>query len=165
MINKKKIKEKMIIGLKIVEGIQDIYKKYNVSTSYCNNDVNQCANQTNENTDGFICEFYYGSPNKIYTPLGYLKIWSGGMLCDANCRAAEMEIKETFGLSLKQEAINDSMGTFGPWYFITKLPWDNTKIKCNCEEREFKKYIAYEDAKELYKQILSEIKGENYGHK
>jgi len=154
-MNLEKIEEKVLIALKIREGIQNIFKKHNVSTSYCQDDVNPFYNQTDENTEGFICEYYYGSPSKIYTPLGYINIWSGGMIADKNCDLAVREIENKFGFVLKRGEFNNSMGTFGGWYYITKLPWDNVVLKCDCEERNKIDYIEYDKVKELYEQIMN----------
>lgn len=152
-MNKEKIKEKVIIALKIREEIQNIFKKYNVSTSYCNDDTNPYYNQTDENTEGFICEYYYGSPSKIYTPLGYIDIWSGFMCGGEEHNKAIEEIKRVFGFIKKQESYNNSLGTIGGWYYITKLPWDNSTLECNCVVRNSKDFIPYKEARELYKQF------------
>lgn len=152
-MNKEKIKEKVSIALRIRKEIQNIFKKHNVSSSYIKGSVNPFYNQINENTEGFICEYYYGTPSKIYTPLGYIDIWSGGMCADKNCDNAIREIEDKFGFVLKRKEFNNSMGTFGGWYYITKLPWNNVELKCDCVERNSEEYIEYDEAKKLYEQI------------
>ena len=158
-MNLEKIEEKVLIALKIREGIQNIFRKYNVSTSYCKDDANPFYNQTDENTEGFICEYYYGSPLSIYTPLGKIDIWNGSMLHDKNCDLAIREIEEKFGFVLKREEFNNSDGTYGGWYYITKLPWNNIVLECDCKERNKTEYIGYDEVKELYKQIMNKFKG------
>jgi len=149
------IKEKMNTALRIRKEIQNIFKKHNVSTSYCQDDTNPFYNQTDENTEGFICEYYYGTPSKIYTPLGYISIWSGGMMADKNCDLAVREIENKFGFVLKRGEFNNSMGTFGAWYYITILPWDNVVLKCDCKERNKTDYIEYDEVKKLCEQIMN----------
>ena len=158
-MNLEKIEEKVLIALKIREGIQNIFKKHDVSTSYSKDDANPFYNQTDENTEGFICEYYYGTPSKIYTPLGYINIWSGGMCANKDCDLAIREIEDKYGFVLKREEFNDFMGTFGGWYYITKLPWNNVVLKCDCKERNQTDYIEYDEVKKLYKQIMNKLKG------
>lgn len=157
-MNKEKVKEKIIIAERIKKEIQNIFKKHNVITYYCSNNCNQFYNQIDENSEGFICEYYYGSPAKIYTPLGYIDIWEEGMSADENCNKAIKEIENTFGFVLKEKACNNSMNTLGGWYYITKLPWNNTELRCDCVERNIDEYIEYDKAEELYNQIVEEIK-------
>ena len=153
-MNIDKIKEKVITALKIREEIQNIFKKYNVRTSYCTENSNPFYNQIDENSEGFICEYYYDSPAKIYTPLGYIDIWERGMIGDENRDKAVKEIEDTFGFVLKEKAPNTSNGVFGAWYHITRLPWNNTNLKCDCVERDRKDYIEYDQVKKLYNQII-----------
>lgn len=155
-MNIEKIKEKVLISIKISEKIQNIFKKHDVNTSFCTEGVNPYYNQVDENSEGFICEYYYSTPNKIYTPLGYISIWCGGMTVDSKTNAAIKEIHDTFGFVLKEKARNECIGVIGGWYHITKLPWNNADLKCDCIERERKDYIGYDEAMKLFKQIECE---------
>lgn len=148
-----RIKEKVLIALRIRDGIHKIFRKNGVNTVLCTNRVNSLYNQTDEYAEGFICEYYYGIPSKIYTPLGYLEIWSGGIVNDEKCSDAIKEIENTFGFILKQEEKHDNNGIHGGWYYITKLPWSNAELKCECVERDRKNYIKYKIASKLYEGI------------
>lgn len=154
-MNKDMIKEKVMTALKIREEIQNIYKKHNVSTVLSTDGVNPFSDQTDENTEGFICEYYYSSPSKIYTPLGHITITTNYMCMDETAENAIKEIEEKFGFTLKREAVTNYHGVFGGWYHITKLPWNNNDLKCDCNKRNKKDYIEYDEANELYKQIVS----------
>lgn len=151
------IKQKMKLALKMRDEMQEIYKKYEVATGYDKQSVNPFYNQIDENTEGFICEYYYSHPSKIYTPLGYLDITTSFMVIDQNAMKAIKEIEEKFGFVLKKEAYMSVMGCHGGWFNITKLPWDNIQIGSDCIEREKKDYISYDKAQLLYNEILSEL--------
>lgn len=156
-MNKELIKERVITALKIREEMHKIYTKHNVSTVLCTEEVNPFYNQIDENADGIICEYYYSCPSKIYTPLGYISITCSYMSMDENADNAIKEIEEKFGFALEREAITNTMGVFGGWYHITKLPWNNNKLQCNCKRRDRKEYISYEEAKKIYSEIIESM--------
>lgn len=156
-MNRELIKEKMKIALRMRDEIQEIYKKYDVQTVYTKDSVNQCHSQTDENSEGFICEFYYSHPSEIYTPLGAISITTSFMVIDDNAKKAIDEINEKFGFTLRKEAHISSIGIHGGWVNITKLPWDNTEIKPDCKMRDRKDYIDYDEAEDLYNEILNEL--------
>lgn len=140
-MNKEMIIKKVKNALEIRQYIQDILKKYNVETEFNKDSVNPFYNQTEENYEGFICEYYYGYPSKIYTPLGELSIISGYLVNNENGKNAIKEIETSLGLVLIKEPILDKIwGQFGGWYYITRLPWDNIELECN-------------QAKELYNSV------------
>ncbi|WP_315069374.1 hypothetical protein [uncultured Clostridium sp.] len=37
---------------------------------------------------------------------------------------------------------------------ITRLPWNNIILKCDCVERDRKDYLEYDEVKKLYNQII-----------
>lgn len=154
-MNIEKVKEKVLVALKIREEMQKIFKKHEVKTSYCIDDVNPYFNQIDENSEGIVIEYYYSSPSVIYTPLGCIRIWDSYMCVDENCHTAIREIEETFGLILKDKARNTRIGTIGGWYYITNLPWTNNKLLRDCRERAIEDYIPYKESKDLYNQIIN----------
>jgi len=155
-MNKELIKEKVLTALKIRKDIQEIYEKHKVLTVLCNESPNQYYNQVDENSEGIMVEYYYNTPSKIYTPLGYISITSGYLSLDENYLEAEKEIKEKFGFQLGKDSYQNSMGCFGPWYYITKLPWgDKIELKPYVTNRD--KYIEYNEAGKLYDEILTEF--------
>lgn len=158
-MNRNLINDKVKIAIKIRKEMHRIYTKHNVSTVLCNDDPNTYSSQIDEKSNGFECEFYYSSPNSIYTPIGELAITCNYMSFDENAERAIKEIKEVFGMKLKREAVKNYMGVFGGWYYITKLPWSEEVFECDMKPRKKEQYIDYETARKIYREILEELEG------
>ena len=72
---------------------------------------------------GIGLEFYLGIPSKLYTPLGFLPIFSGHTLCNNTDSLVERLITD-YGIVLISKAERIPSGhSLGPVYAITKLPW------------------------------------------
>lgn len=157
-MDENKIKEKMMIAFRIRSEIVKIFNRHNVRVSISSS-INQCYNQISENDNGFICQYYYGNPSKIYTPLGYLRIFDN-LYNDDGIDDAIKEFEESFGLVLKHEAHYDkNLGEFGGWYYITKLPWDDKiKFDTNYDTKNMKDFIDYDTASMISKEAFDEYK-------
>ena len=73
---------------------------------------------------GIGLEFYLGIPSRLYTPLGFLPIFSGRTWSKNTDSLVERLITD-YGIVLisKAERIISTGQLFGPIYAITKLPW------------------------------------------
>lgn len=159
-MNKELIKERTKDALRIVLEIQSIYNEFKIETCIAklpDIEPNPFYNQLDESSNGFICEDYYGSPSKIYSPLGYMRIYTNYMSNSESLGKAIEKIHNTFGFDLKQSENTTIMGVFGAWWNITKLPWKPNDKLTNAIEREKKDYIDYKNAKEIWNEILYEL--------
>ena len=71
---------------------------------------------------GIGLEFYLGIPSNLYTPLGFLPIFSTHTWCNNKDIIVERLITD-YELVLISEAERIYGKSFGPIYAITKLPW------------------------------------------
>lgn len=67
---------------------------------------------------GLLLEYYYGLPNKVWTPWGYQMLFGGG---SGNWDVVQPALCDRLGLSLHREEYNSSMGTYGPWFKVSKV--------------------------------------------
>lgn len=152
-MNKEKVLEKVILALEIRDYIHKILNKHGVITECCTDGVNPFYNQTDENCEGFICEYYYGFPSKIDTPLGHININTGFLVCNSDASNALEEIEKSLGLKLKKEAYITQMGEVGGFYHITKFPLKNLEFPCDCIEKKRSDYIYHEVVRDIIKEI------------
>lgn len=71
---------------------------------------------------GIGLEFYLGIPSKLYTPLGFLPIFSTRTWCN-NVDSIVERLTTDYGIVLISEAERIHGKSLGPIYAITKLPW------------------------------------------
>lgn len=89
--------------------------------------INPCSSQIIDN-GGIGLEFYYGIPQRLYTPLGYLKITDSTSLSPENAIAIKKILTDDYGISLVIDEKYTFYGKFGPVYSITKLPWSSESL-------------------------------------
>lgn len=105
----------------------------------------------NQMKQGFILEEYYGTPNKIYTPLGYWTVLGGG---SGDYSEVMNNLKETLGLKVIREGEQTLVGYYGPYYEITK--WEGMPLP-EAKQKEKDEYIPYEKAKEIFEEFRSTV--------
>lgn len=125
----------------------------------------------------FGIEFYYGTPNKILTPLGEIEIQCAIVgYTGAQLRDFMKEFNETFGVETIVEGKQEWIGYIGPYCSITKLPWkpdekfptfqakQGTQMSFYSDvkgtPRAEEAVVPYEDAKQGYKSIMKEVNSE-----
>ena len=157
-MNKELIADGVIKALMIRDEIHKIYKKHNVNLCPCKEMVNPFYNQTDETKPGYMCEYSWSELDTIYTPLGYLSIASGYLVCDENSRAATREIEEIFGIILIENPDNDSFVTEAvrKTANITKFPWEIIPIEVSGDiQRPHADFIPYDESINMYNEIYS----------
>lgn len=87
---------------------------------------------------GIGLEFYLGIPSKLYTPLGFLSIFSGQTWCN-NTDSIVERLTTDYGIVLISKAERIHGELLGPIYAITKLPWISEPLPVF-------QYIAQEDS-------------------
>ena len=110
--------------------------------------INPCSSQIIDN-GGIGLEFYYGVPQKIYTPLGYLKITDSTSLSPKDAINIKKILTDKYNIVLVLNEEYTFYGKFGPVYSITKLPWSNESLPV-FKLKERKCYVSSPIADELY---------------
>ncbi len=132
---------------------EDIYSRMinsGVNTVKDDGDINPFYDQIIEN-GGIGLELYYGEPSKIYTPLGYIHIVNGFTSREKNNQEEFLkELKEKYGLITVLEGKQSKQGYFGPYYSITKLPWEPGKEIPIFEWKKKKDYTEHNIAKDIF---------------
>ena len=102
---------------------------------------------------GYLLKFSYSSPDTILTELGeYHFFGSTSMSGDKNYKQILIEnLMVRLGLKLYKEEKNTTMGTFGPYYEITKIDEIDLPIPI---ERKRENYIEYEKLQEQIKKLF-----------
>lgn len=110
--------------------------------------INPCSCQIIDN-GGIGLEFYYGIPQRLYTPLGYLKITDSTSLTPQDAIAIKKILTDDYGISLVLEEEYTFYGKFGPVYSITKLPWTSESLPF-FELKDKKDYTSLPISSEIY---------------
>lgn len=129
-MNMELIKSKTLDAIEIAEFIIETMQSNNVHSIYPtlqDFSVNPFYNQISEESS-LVIEEYYGLPNKVYTPLGYICLTSNYTYIDnEDQEAVETTIykalKDKFNFTLYKEAANTSLGIIGGWYTIDGQPF------------------------------------------
>ena len=118
---------------------------------HCRRSTDLIAPSSNRIIDngGIGIEFYYGIPQRLYTPLGYLKITDSTSLSPQNAIAIKKILTDNYGISLVIDEEYTFYGKFGPVYSITKLPWSSESLPL-FELKEQKDYITSPISDEIY---------------
>ena len=132
-----------IFNLMMDLGVLGLRSSYSISPLY---------GQIIEN-GGIGLEFYLGIPSKIYTPLGFLPIFSGQTWCNNKDSLVERLITD-YGIVLISKAERRHTGKlFGPVYAITKLPWISESLPV-FQYKTQEDFVDSAEAKMAYFEVL-----------
>ena len=99
---------------------------------------------------GIGLEFYYDIPQRLYTPLGFLKITDSTSLTVQNAITIRKILTNDYGISLVLDEEYTFYGKFGPVFSITKLPWSNESLPI-FKLKERKDYTSSPIPDEIYR--------------
>ena len=111
--------------------------------------INPCSSQIIDN-GGIGLEFYYDIPQRLYTPLGFLKITDSTSLTVQNAITIRKILTNDYGISLVLDEEYTFYGKFGPVFSITKLPWSNESLPI-FKLKERKDYTSSPIPDEIYR--------------
>ena len=129
-MNMELIKSKTLDAIKIAEFIIETMQSNNVHSVYSTLQdfgVNPFYHQISEESS-LVIEEYYRLPNKVYTPLGYIRLTSNYTYIDNEDQEAVRTtiykaLKDKFNFTLYEEAEYTSLGIIGGWYTIDGQPF------------------------------------------
>lgn len=105
--------------------------------------------------NGLFLEYYYGHPDKVWTPWGYWQFaWSSGHSGNPWPKIMERMLKR-LGATLYIPERNERYGTVGPVYAIHQV--DKTKLP-EPKERERQNFLEYEVAKNAWESMSKRYK-------
>lgn len=133
-MNMELIKSKTLDAIKIAEFIIELMQSNNVDSIYPTLQdfhVNPFYHQITEESS-LVIEEYYGLPNKVYTPLGYISLTSNYTFINNEDQKAvqttiSKALKDEFNFTLYEEAEYTSLGIIGGWYTIDGQPFTQVR--------------------------------------
>ena len=107
---------------------------------------------------GLFLEMYYGTPSSIWTPWGKWGFGGGG---SGDHDVVLPQLIEHLGLEVYTAEYNNSQGTYGPVYKITKF---GDLILPEATVRDKDQYMSYEDSKEEWKVLCKKYYEDKGGY-
>ena len=100
--------------------------------------------------DSPLCiEFYYGTIDYLYSPIGKLKISNFLGYTNLDQRKAFKEIVKSLGFIEFEPSIKNNIGVFGPWYTYGGEDYEDMTID-------------YNTSKEIYNECINELVKEGF---